>query len=188
MYKIIRDPVLGLHSALGKNDWNLVVQVLNALRRKQIWKELRWYVDEILLPSGTSKAQDLPPLEALTLDETAVEDIDIWRMYTESIAGLGESDSLPQSMVAEDEDDIAAIRGKAIARCEFSRVQSFDDDTLKACTAALHATSQTWFSDMKPFLEKASISDRGRLKDAVQEMVSVDVFCNFLYYDQICPP
>ncbi|KAI9664923.1 MAG: hypothetical protein M1821_006371 [Bathelium mastoideum] len=40
----------------------------------------------------------------------------------------------------------------------------------EACAAALRTTSQTWFEDMKPFLEGMSGGERTRVKDAVGEL------------------
>lgn len=172
MCRLVRHPVLGLHSDLGKSDWDLVFQVFNTLRRKGMWKELKDYAEETLFPSNTSQAQDLPPPKSLSLEEASIQDMNLWRMYTESVINLGQFDSLPKEMIVEDEKDAAATRGSAIARCEFARARNLDDHTLKGCSAALRTTSQTWFSDMKPFLEKASLEDRARLKAEVQEMVS----------------
>ena len=220
MYDLVRNPVLGMHSSLGQNDWDLANQVLTALSHKGMWKELKSYTESILFQSTSSGDQDqdqdhIPSGTSpkVSIDTGAAQDLVVWNHYVESVSHLGNLDCVSPETVLDKQNIVAATRGRALARCrifsqklellnsdakpednleepsgrdpaleslrldEESSQQSAEElrrHIAEECAVALRVSSQTWFEDMKPYLEKMTAKERAHIKGALDELVSCD--------------
>ena len=128
---LLRDEVLGIHSALGQNDWDFIKRVFDILRQQNLWQELKDCTEDLLLESIAPKTQSQmiekmsmlalsklseAEIDAAELKEWVVQDLNLWKNYAESIKRLGDFDSLHPEILGKNQKEAAASRGQALAR------------------------------------------------------------------------